>query len=309
MAVSSQAGTTTGGTAGTSSSSRYDAGAFDAYRPDTRDAVGGTKYDASVVDAYRADLRDAWRGGTGGSSSSGGAGSSGSRDAWVPDSPLPDAYVPDAPVDTATGGTGGASSSSSSSSSGGSGGATSLAAPKIDSFNVSSGSQQGTEITVSAGKSVTFLWSVSDAITKSIDQGVGDVTGASKTITVPSPSAETTYTFKLIVTNSTNDAGTTFDKAEATVKVIVVPLSIASFTANPAFINSGESSTLTAVYAGTGATINHDVGAVTSSVGASVSPTEAATYSVTVTNRLGDTVKADVTVNVLGLDASADTSP
>jgi hypothetical protein len=41
----------------------------------------------------------------------------------------------------------------------------------------------------------------------------------------------------------------------------------------------------------------------------SVSPTAPTTYTLTVSNRLGDFIKADVWVNVLGLDAGVDTAP
>jgi hypothetical protein len=303
--VSSLAGTSSsGGASSTSSSSRNpDGGPFDTNRPDTRDAAGGTggsvtvKLDANLVDAYRADTRDAPLGGSGGASASGGTGGTGSRDAWIPDSPLPDAYIPpDAPIDTAVGGTGGSSAT------GGTGGATTSApALHIFSFSVNN---SGAEITVTAGKTVTLFWDVVGATTKEIDRDVGMVTGSSKLITVPSPTIETTYIYTLTVTNSTNDASTDFDEAHAEVKITVVPLAITSFKAEPAFIDPGNSSTLSASFVGNDkGTISNGVGEVSNGGGKTVTPTEPTPYTLTVTNRLGDFITATATVNVTGFDA------
>jgi hypothetical protein len=302
IATSSSAGGSSSSGGASSSSKKLDAGIFDTNRPDTQDAAGGTggttvKLDANLVDAYRPDTRDAALGGSGGTSSSGGAGGTGSRDAWVPDVYIP----PDAPFDTAVGGTGGSSSSAAGGSSSTS---STMPALHIYSFSVNN---SGAEITVTAGKTVTLFWDVVGATTKEIDHDVGMVIGSSEAITVPSPTVETTYTYTLTVTNSTNDASTDFDEAHAEVKITVVPLAITSFKADPAFIDPGHSSTLTASFVGNDkGTISNGVGEVSNGGGKPVDPSEPTTYTLTVTNRLGDIVTATATVNVTGFDAGTE---
>lgn len=266
------------------------------------------KLDAYLPDANRAERRYAPLGGSGGTGGSGGAGGTGIRDAWVPDAPLPDAYLPNAPIDTALGGSGGSGGSGRT---GGTSSSSSAPALRIYSFDAISGSNSGSEITVTAGKSVTFVWDVSGATTKEINRDVGMVAGTSETITLPSPTVENTYTYTLTVTNSVNDASTDFDTTHADVKINVVPLAITSFAADPTAVETGSSTTLTAIFvAGTNgaASISEGVGAMSSGVGKTVTPAEATKYTLTVSNRLGDFIKADIWVNVLGLDAGADTA-
>ena len=278
-----------------------DAGVADAYRPDaSRDAAGGADGSRDVYspDLYRPDIR---LGGAGGSGGSGGTsivmGGTGGRDAWVPDAYRPDAYVadayvadayvadaylPDAPIlDTPI-----------------------APPPRIYSYNACDGLNNcSTDLVMTAGKSVTLVWDVSGATTLSIDQGVGNVFGTTaKTFALPSPPTETTYTYTLTATNAT-DASSAFEQVTAEVTVTVVPLAIASFAAEPQAINPGESTTLTAIYLGSQASISHGIGSVASGEGKPVQPSRPTTYTLTVSNRLGDSLTATATVNVLGLDA------
>jgi hypothetical protein len=104
------------------------------------------------------------------------------------------------------------------------------------------------------------------------------------------------YSFRLTVTNTDNL------KSTATTSVTTVSpgqVSIVQFTANPASITSGQSSTLTwVVQNATGVTISPGVGAVNAGSGStSVSPTTTTTYTLSATGP-GGTVNASVTVTV-----------
>lgn len=113
--------------------------------------------------------------------------------------------------------------------------AAAIATPVISSFAASPGS-------ISSGESSTLSWHVSDATTVSIDHGVGDVvlTGA----TAVSPSTTTTYTL-----TATNEAGSVTATTQVTVLAAgppppAGPPVINFFTADPASIEPGQSSTL-----------------------------------------------------------------
>lgn len=147
--------------------------------------------------------------------------------------------------------------------------------------------------TVTTGGTTTLSWSVSNAVQVAISPNVGTVTGSSVVVT---PLATTTY-----VLTATNPNGSVTKSAGVTV---LPPLpTIASFTASPASVVRGSSSTLN--WAVTGA----DGVAITASTGASlgtvtgtstvVSPQSATVYTLTATNRTGSvsrTVSVAVTV-------------
>ena len=127
------------------------------------------------------------------------------------------------------------------------------------------------------------------ATTLSIDNGVGDVTGT--TSKVVSPTTTTTYTL------TATGAGGGPVTATATVTVGSGPV-ISSFTASPASINAGQSSTLS--WTVTGATtlsIDNGVGDVTGTTSKVVSPTTTTTYTLTATAG-GSSVVATATVRV-----------
>ena len=160
-------------------------------------------------------------------------------------------------------------------------------APTISSFTA-------TPASIASGGSSTLAWSVSGATSISIDQGVGTVTGATRSV---SPSATTTYTL-----TARNASGSTTASATVTVTPAPAPApTISSFTATPASIASGGSSTLAwSVSGATNVSIDQGVGTVTGTT-RSVSPSATTTYTLTATNASGSsTATASVTVTGTG---------
>ena len=74
---------------------------------------------------------------------------------------------------------------------------------------------------------------------------------------------------------------------------------ITSFEASATTITEGSSVNLTAVFQNGSASINNNVGAVSSNVAKSVTPTSTTTYILKVTNSLGASITSSVTVTVL----------
>jgi hypothetical protein len=148
--------------------------------------------------------------------------------------------------------------------------------------------------TINAGQSATLHWEVAGAASLSIEPGVGPVSGGAG-VTV-SPATTTTYTLK-----ATNEAGTV--TATATVTVNPPPV-IALFTATPATINAGQSTTLSwTVVGSTSLSIAPGVGTVTGT-SVTVSPATTTTYTLTATNAAGNTTATTtVTVTVTVPDA------
>jgi len=140
---------------------------------------------------------------------------------------------------------------------------------------------------ISAGQSSTLSWTSTNADSVSISSGVGSV-AKSGSVTV-SPSQTTTYT----VTAVGGGASTT---CAITVTVGALPV-IVNFTANPASISAGQSSTLQwSVQNSTSVSIS-PIGTVTASGTRSVSPTVTTVYTLTATNAAGSTTStATVTV-------------
>jgi hypothetical protein len=136
-------------------------------------------------------------------------------------------------------------------------------------------------------QSSMLSWNTSGATSLSIDQGVGMVTGTtSKSVT---PSSTTIYTLTATNSNGSVTAKTT---------VTIAPPVISSFTANPATISPGQSSTLS--WSGSGATtlsIDQGVGAVSGTTSQMVSPATTTTYTLTATSSAGSTT-AKVSVAV-----------
>ena len=128
-----------------------------------------------------------------------------------------------------------------------------------------------------------------------INNGIGEVTSG----TAISVSPTTTTTYLLTVTNS---AGSIAVTSFAT--ITIVPSIIESFTATSTTIIAGDSVDLTATFItdGTG-NIDNGIGTYTSNSLVSVSPLESTTYTLTVTNSLGESVTATVTVTVVALSS------
>ncbi len=160
--------------------------------------------------------------------------------------------------------------------------------PAISSFNSNPG-------TITAGQSATLSWNVTGSTLVSISPGIGAVSpSGSKTVT---PSETTSYTITAV-----NDAGSSTTTATVTVNPSGPP-TIASFTASPASITSGSSSTLSWTVSGaTSVSINQGVGTVSTSGTRSVSPSTTTTYTLTAGNSAGNsTATAAVTVTAAGI--------
>jgi len=155
-------------------------------------------------------------------------------------------------------------------------------APVITSFTA-------TPATVTAGQSALLAWSTAWAGTLAIEPGIGQVTGTQLSVT---PAALTTYTLT---------AGNASGSATATATVSVLPVGqppvILSFSANPASISSGQSSTLSwSVTNASSLTLNQGLGSA-SGTSRQVSPAATTTYTLTAANAAGQ-VTASATVMV-----------
>jgi hypothetical protein len=150
--------------------------------------------------------------------------------------------------------------------SGGTGGGT---PPSISAFTASPAS-------ITSGQSSTLNWTVANATSVVINQGVGDVTALASKIV--SPTVTTLYT---MTAYGTGGAPVT-NQVTVTVTPATPPPSISAFTATPASITSGQSSTLNWTVANaTSVVINQGVGDVTALTSKSVSPTVTTLYTMT----------------------------
>jgi hypothetical protein len=141
------------------------------------------------------------------------------------------------------------------------------------------------------GGTSTLSFSFSNG-TGAINGGIGAVmSGGTKVV---NPGGTTTYTLTV-----TNALGATFT-ATATVTVVPAP-TIASYTATPATIMVGGSSTLAYSFANGTGVINQGVGAVISGGTKVVSPGTTTAYTLTVTNAAGAAVAATAMVSVTGV--------
>lgn len=150
------------------------------------------------------------------------------------------------------------------------------------------GSFSASPTAIALGSASTLTWSSTNATSASIDNGVGGVT-TSGSVNV-SPSATTTYTLTL------TGAGGTIARTAA---VTVYPPPTGSFSASPASITQGSSSTLS--WSGSNATsasIDNGVGSVNPSGGSvNVSPSATTTYTLTLTGN-GGTITRPASVTV-----------
>jgi hypothetical protein len=158
----------------------------------------------------------------------------------------------------------------------------SSATPVISTFTA-------TPANITSGQSSTLAWATTGATALSIDQGVGVVTGTtSKTV---QPAADTTYTL-----TASNGGATVTKQVTVTVGAAVAP-AITSFTASPASIKSGASTTLSWTVTGaTSLSLDQGVGTVTGTSKV-LSPTASTTWLLTATSGAGS-VTMPVTVTV-----------
>jgi hypothetical protein len=173
------------------------------------------------------------------------------------------------------------------------GGASSLSSGKGSQPTITSFAANPTGI--APGASTTLSWTTSGATSLTITPGTFSSASATGSTSV-SPTVTTTYTL-----TATNNYGST--TSTATVTVSSAKPAINSFTASPASITAGSSSTL--AWATTGATsISITPGTFTStsaSGSTSVSPTSTNTYTLTATSSAGSTTAtAKVTVSSSG---------
>lgn len=157
-----------------------------------------------------------------------------------------------------------------------------LSPPVISAFTASPSS-------INSGQTVSLSWSVSNATSLSINNGIGVVTGSSRSV---APAATTTYTL-----TATNASGSVSASVTVVVNTPPSPPSISSFTATPSAILAGQSSTLSwTVSNATALSIDGGIGTVTGS-SLSVTPASTTTYILTASNGAGS-VTASVTVTV-----------
>ena len=157
-------------------------------------------------------------------------------------------------------------------------------APQIAGFSVSPSQIQ-------TGGTADLSWTVTDADSVTIDQGIGTV--ASSGSQSVSPTITTTYTL-----SATNQHGTNTAQTTLTVSQLALPV-IDSFTATPSSIQQGSSSTLNwSVTGSDSVSIDQGIGSVSAGSGSQpVSPSASTTYTLSATYQAG-TVTAQVTVTV-----------
>ncbi|HEY4640338.1 MAG TPA: hypothetical protein VII75_03265, partial [Thermoanaerobaculia bacterium] len=124
---------------------------------------------------------------------------------------------------------------------------------------------------IDAGSSTTLLWSVTNSVNVSIDNGVGTVQ-PNGSVAV-SPTTTTTYTLTAIGFEGTSTA-------QVTVDVVEVP-KILSFTATPSNISAGDSSTLSWSVTGVFFATIDPVGGVFAEGSLNVSPLKTTVYRLT----------------------------
>lgn len=146
---------------------------------------------------------------------------------------------------------------------------------------------QAAPLNINAGQTSTLQWQTQNADTVTIS-GIGTVAQSGSSSV--SPTQTTTYT--LTAANSSGQA-----TATVTVTIAQNP-SIASFTANPASISAGQSSTLTWTTQGAAVVSISGVGAVQPNGSVQVSPTQTTAYTLTATSASGASVVKQVTVTV-----------
>ncbi|MGE5298112.1 MAG: fibronectin type III domain-containing protein, partial [Acidobacteriaceae bacterium] len=164
--------------------------------------------------------------------------------------------------------------------------ATTLSAqvPTISSFSAN-------PTAVNPGQSATLSWVISGATQLSIDQGIGIVTGSSRSVT---PAATATYTL-----TATNAAGSSTSSVQLTVNSAPALPVISSFAVSPNSIIEGSSSTLSwSVSGASSVAIDQGIGTVSSSGTTTVTPGQTTVYKITASNSAGSSIaSAQLSVN------------
>jgi len=148
-----------------------------------------------------------------------------------------------------------------------------------------------TPSTISPGQSATLAWTTINAQNVVITPGIGAVANTG-TVTVR-PSETTTYTVR--ATGGDGPPSTCLITVTVSAAVPVV----ASFTATPATIDAGQSSTLQWSVTNADSVSITSLGTVSASGSRSVSPTTTTTYTLTATNAAGSVTRT-ATVEVRG---------
>jgi hypothetical protein len=153
-----------------------------------------------------------------------------------------------------------------------------------------------TPATITQGQSTTLTWTTQSATSVSIAPGIGAV-GASGTLSV-TPSQSTNYTLTAAGQGATSTCsiGVTVLPAPPQPPGVQPPV-IALFSASPATIDQGQSSTLTWNVTGATSVSITNLGPVSAQGTQMVSPSVSTTYVLTATNAAGS-VTAQATVNV-----------
>ncbi|HJW08335.1 MAG TPA: putative Ig domain-containing protein [Holophagaceae bacterium] len=144
--------------------------------------------------------------------------------------------------------------------------------------------------TITSGSSAILNWTVTGATSLSLDNGIGDVSGA--TSHPVTPGATTTYT--LTATNA-------FGSVNATATVTVVPPpAITSFSANPTSVVSGATTQLSATFSGGTGVVTPGNLAITSGTPITSNPiATTTTFTLTVTNPAGTSTTQTTTVSLI----------
>ena len=146
--------------------------------------------------------------------------------------------------------------------------------------NCSAGTFSASPATITSGNSSTLSWSgITGATSYSINQGVGTVTGSSKSV---SPTVTTTYTL-----TATNAGGSCTKQATVTVNAAAS----CTVSASPTSITSGQSTTLS--WSGTGVNNYKIDGTAVTGTSKSYSPTATKTYTLTGHNSSGTQICSD----------------
>ena len=147
-----------------------------------------------------------------------------------------------------------------------------------------------TPSTISPGQSATLAWTTVNADSVSIQPNIGPVDKiGTRTVT---PTQTTTYTVTALGGGSSSSCNVTVTVSAA------VPV-VASFTATPATIDAGQSSTLQWSVTNADSVSITSLGTVSNSGTRSVSPTTTTTYTLTATNAAGSVTRT-ATVEVRG---------
>lgn len=144
--------------------------------------------------------------------------------------------------------------------------------------------------TIAAGESIALLADFTNG-KGIIDNDLGTIT-ANEPLHV-TPSETITYTLTV-----TNDTGTTTSRS-VTITVLEPESAINSFTATPSTITAGNSSSLSAHFANGMGHVDNDIGTVSSGESVTVTPSATTTYTLTVSNEGGKSVKRSLTITVV----------